>query len=187
MAELLHEHGPAVRERMAPRIPRRWQAVLTVEDIMQQTYTDAFLDVGRLAARTAEAFRAWLTVLARCNLVDTIRMLEAERRGGQRRSLQLASYEDSCMALYEFLGAKRTTPSQRVARQEACAAVSQAIEQLPEKHKHVIQLYDLEGEPIEVVAASLGKRAGAVYMIRARAHRQLREILGASSKYLTKV
>jgi DNA-directed RNA polymerase specialized sigma24 family protein len=55
---------------------------------MQQTYTDAILDIHQLLACTEEAFAAWLHTLARRNLFDAIRLLEAEKRGGQRRRVK---------------------------------------------------------------------------------------------------
>jgi DNA-directed RNA polymerase specialized sigma24 family protein len=46
-------------------------------------------------------------------------------------------------------------------------------------------MWDLEGHSVEEVAASLGRSPGAVYMLRARAHRQLAEIMGAPSRFLS--
>ncbi len=44
-------------------------------------------------------------------------------------------------------------------------------------------MYDLEGRSVEDVAGALGRTPGAAYMLRARAHRWLREILGRSSDF----
>ena len=90
------------------------------------------------------------------------------------------------MALYELIGATHTTPSRRAARREACTALERAIEQLPDAYQKVVRMYDLEGRPIDEVVQALGKSEGALYMIRARAHRQLCEIIGAASKYLSR-
>jgi DNA-directed RNA polymerase specialized sigma24 family protein len=46
-------------------------------------------------------------------------------------------------------------------------------------------MYDLEGRPVQEVAQALGRSPGAVYMLRARAHRRLSEIMGTASRYVT--
>ena len=54
---------------------------------------------------------------------------------------------------------------------------------LPRDHRAVVELWDLEGRSVEEVAAKLNRSRGATYMLRARAYRQLAEILGASSQF----
>jgi DNA-directed RNA polymerase specialized sigma24 family protein len=41
-------------------------------------------------------------------------------------------------------------------------------------------MFDLEGRPVQQIASALQRSEGAVYMLRARAHDRLREILGFS-------
>lgn len=54
---------------------------------MQETFTDAFLDILQFRPGPGSAFLAWLTTLATRNLYDAIRMLEAEKRGGRVRQV----------------------------------------------------------------------------------------------------
>ena len=186
LAELLEEHTSVVRQRLAGKIPRRWQSVLSLDDVMQETYTDAFLDIDRFTPEGDGSFTAWLMSLARCNLVDALRMLKAEKRGGNHQRVEPQTREDSCVALYEVLGATQTTPSRCAAREEARAALEHAIQQLPETYRRVVQMYDFEDRPVEEVGRALKRSAGAVYMVRARAHRRLQAIMGSVSKYITK-
>ena len=186
LAQLLEEHTPAIRGRLTGKIPRRWQSVLSVDDVLQQTYTDAFLYVGRFDPAGKASFSTWLTSLARYNLADALKMLEAEKRGGGRRRVSPESRQDSFVALYELVSATGTTPSRHVARGEACEALEEAIQHLPEAHRQVVKMYDLEGRPVAEVAAALRRSPGAVYMIRARAHRRLGEVMGSESKYFTR-
>ena len=177
---MLEEAGPVVRKRLHGSIPDRWRSVLSLDDVMQQTYTDAFLDIGQFVPEGPNSFTAWLTSLARNNLVDTLRMLEAEKRGVRFNRVEVQTRDESFRALCDLLEGSITSPSRRLAREEAHAALARAIELLPERYRHVVRRYDLEGESVETVAAELGRSPGAVYMIRARAHRRLCELMGGN-------
>jgi len=43
LMNLLQHYGPMVRDRFSFQIPKQWQSVLDLDDLMQETYTDAFL------------------------------------------------------------------------------------------------------------------------------------------------
>ena len=79
----------------------------------------------------------------------------------------------------------QSTPSGKAAAGEARAALKHALERLPADYQRVVRLYDLEDQPAEQVAEVLGRRPGAVFMLRVRAHRALRQLMGGSSKYFS--
>ncbi len=185
LTQLFGRHAPTVRQAVARQIPRRWRSLLSENDVMQQTYADAFRGIGQFEATEESSFAAWLTILARCNLQDAIRMLEAEKRGGDRRRLDLAGGDGSFVALCELLSSSGSTPSGHFARVEAHSALEQAIEHLPKTYRQVVRMYDLESQAAQEVGAALERSPGAVYMLRARAHDRLREILGRASKFFT--
>ena len=58
------------------------------------------------------------------------------------------------------------------------AFVVACVDALPEDYGRVVRLYDLQGLPIADVSRQLGRSSGAVHMLRARAHDQLRVLLG---------
>ncbi len=123
--------------------------------------------------------------MAKRNLIDGIRGLEAEKRGGDRQQVVSGGHEESFVALYERLGGDITTPSSAAARKEARISLEEAIALLPEDYRTLIRLYDLEGRSVQEVAQALQRSSGAVFMLRSRAHRKLCEIMGTASKYLT--
>jgi len=47
LTELLERTGPVIRRDVAERIPARWRSVLSEDDVMQQTYADAFRGITR--------------------------------------------------------------------------------------------------------------------------------------------
>lgn len=184
VARLLEQHGPQVRRVLAGRIPIRWQGVLSIDDVMQETYIDAFLDIRRFDPRDDASFTAWLTTLARRNLLDALRMLDAEKRGRNYRQVH-ASPEESLAMLYERIGGASSTPSHAASRAEAYQSLQYAVAQLPEAYRTVIEMYDLQGQSIDAVAARLHRSPGAVFMLRARAHRHVGQLMGAASQYLS--
>jgi RNA polymerase sigma-70 factor (ECF subfamily) len=185
LAQLLERHALEVRRTVSSHIPQRWQAVLSADDVMQETYVDAFLDIGRFDPRGDGAFVAWLVTLARRNLLDALRMLEAAKRGRSHRRVQPTNAHGSLLILFDQLANPGATPSRAVARAEAHLSLREAIERLPASYRMIVELFDLGGQPIENVASALALTVGAVYMRRARAHRQLRDMLGNPSQFLT--
>lgn len=186
LTALLERHGARVRRWLAGNISKRWQSLISEDDVMQQTYVDAFRDIRRFVGRGQDSFACWLETLAQRNLYDAVRMLEAEKRGGARRRVEPRSMEESVVALCEVLGGSVTTPSRKAAGAEAQFDLMSAIKSLPEAYRQVIEMYDLEAREIEEVAAELKRSCGAVYMLRARAHRLLGEMMGSASKYFSK-
>ncbi len=185
LGTLLARVGPAVRERFRNEIPRRWQSLLTLDDLMQETYTDAFLDIVEFVPRGNGSFERWLATIARHNLLNALEMLEAEKRGGGRRAIDTQNIEQSFIGLHELVTGTSTSPSGCAARTDAREALEIAMRKLPEDYRRVVEMYDLEGRPIDELAKAFNRRPGALYMLRARAHRALRKHLGAASKYLS--
>lgn len=185
LAQLLERSAPVIRQRLAGKLPRRWQHALSIDDVMQQTFVDAFIDIERFTPNGEGSFSAWLGTLAQHNLLDALRMLEADKRGNGRSMVRFQNAEESFVSLAEILQAADRTPSRLVARQEAYADLKSAVRQLPDLYRQVVRMYDLEVRPVSDVARELRRSPGAVYMIRARAHRQLRQIMGSVSAYLT--
>ena len=185
LVALLSQHGPLVRQRLEGRIPRRWQSLLSIDDVMQQTYTDAFLFADRLRSGDSDSFSPWLLAVAKSNLIDALRMLQAEKRGRNHRRVNAFVGEESFVALYEHVAATDTTPSRHAARNEVCAAVEWALLQLPEQYRLVVRMYDLEGRPMIEIAHLLQRSVGAAHMLRKRAHDRLRELMGNATRYFS--
>jgi RNA polymerase sigma-70 factor (subfamily 1) len=185
MSALLTRHGGEVRRVIARKVPKRFQSVLSADDVMQHTYTDAFMGIRRFVPKGENAFVRWLTRIAQRNLLDAIEMLEADKRGGGRQRVEGNVNEASYVAMYEWLAATSGTPSRHAARSEMSETMRTVIAQLPDDYRRLIEMYDLEGRPISDVAKELGRSEGAVYMLRGRAHRRLQELMGTPSRFFT--
>lgn len=183
LSELLKRRGPQVRRELS--ISRKWQSALDPDDVMQVTYVEAFLRIEQFKPRGPDSFLAWLRQIAQNNLRDAIKAMEREKRPPPDKRVQPPSGEDSFVALYELLGATSTTPSRVVAGQEAQALLESALEELPPDYATVVRLHDLEGRTGPEVAAAMGRSRGAIFMLLARAHDQLRQNLGSASKFFS--
>jgi len=181
LSNLLEAHGPGVEAALV--ISQKWQGALDAADVMQVTYLEAFSQIGRFDLTRADAFPAWLRRIAENNLRDAIRSLEARKNAPPRPMLD-AHGSDSSLALLDVLTSGAGTPSRTVRTEEARDRLHQALARLPSDYARAVRHYDLEGKPIEEVAALLGRSAGAVYMLRQRAHDRLRTLLGNPASFL---
>jgi RNA polymerase sigma factor (sigma-70 family) len=182
---LLEQHGARIRQRLRKRIPDKWRPVLSEDDVLQQTYADAFHDIGRFDPKGADGFAGWLWRIAEHNLLDGLKMLQADKRPDNRDRVKVADGEDSLDSFLGGLVADASTPSRQVARKEAKSLLLRALRQLPSEYRQVVELYDLEGRPSAEVARTLNRSRGAMFMLRARAHSRLRTQLGRASHLLS--
>lgn len=178
---LLEAESGGLRRAVDEALPRRWAALLAAEDVLQQTYTDAFVGIQGFVPVGDGAFGSWLRSMARNNVRDAVRALEADKRGGGLRPLGAQDLATSAAGLLDRLGAgTQTSPSAHLARSEAAAAVLAAVDGLPAVYSLVIRRMDLEGAGAAAVARELGRSAGAVHLLRQRALARLRvELHGA--------
>lgn len=183
---LLGRASRQVRGRLQGRIGKQWQAALDIDDVMQVTFLEAFLQIDRLAARDMATFQAWLTRIAENNLRDALKELSRQKRPDPRKRVQPQSLEDSCAVLLEQLGGTSTTPSRHAARGEAAAILKAALRKLPADYAMAVRQYDLEGRAMAEVAAAMERSEGAVHMLRRRAHDRLRELLGSASQFFSR-
>lgn len=181
LGALLEELGPEVEARLV--ISPKWRGQLDAADVMQVTYLEAFAHIQEFDAGRANSFSAWLSRIAENNLRDAVRALEAGKNPPPE--LKLDAYgADHGLALFDVLTSGGETPSRITRAEEAKQRLIEAMAGLPSDYAETVRLYDMEGRPVEEVASRLGRSAGAVYMLRMRAHDRLRHMLGRASEFL---
>lgn len=186
LCRLLRGRDAELRGRLAGRIAPKYRAAFDVDDVLQVTYLEAFLRIGQFNRDGSEGFLAWLTRIAEHNLTDAIRALDCAKRPPRNRQIKPQMLDDPHMDLITVLGGTVTSPSRHAAREEAKGLVEAAIERLPPDYRTVVRMYDLEGRPISEVAKALKRSAGAIHMLKARAHDRLAELLGESTQFFDK-
>lgn len=183
LGELLERTALQIRREI--RIHNVWMSKLDADDVMQVTFLEAVLYIRRFDPDRSGSFSGWLLRIAENNVRDLTRLLGRQKRPPPERQVH-PTPEDSCHELIETLTATSQTPSRTVSLQESRELMELAISRLPRDYRRVVELYDLKSIPIEQVAETLNRSPGAVYMLRARAHDRLREILGSESRYFSK-
>lgn len=181
LGELLESYGPGVESSLI--INSKWRGMLDAADVMQVTYMEAFVQIHGFDLTRAEAFPQWLKRIAENNLRDAIRSLEAKKNPPPHLKLNSES-GDSSLALFDVLTSGGGTPSRIVRQDEAQTRLRRALACLPSDYAKVVQLYDLDGKPVDEVARILERSTGAVFMLRQRAHDRLRTVLGNPSNIL---
>lgn len=184
LRELIEAVGPRVRARIDPKISHAVRTLIDTDDVMQVTYMEVVLRLASFTGGGFSGFVAWVSRLAENNLIDAVRALEAAKRFDPRRKVT-PSREESASAFINLLGVNSLTPSRVAAKDEASSLLEVALRALPPDYEKVVREHDLEGKPMAEIAASMKRSEGAGYMLRARAHDRLKEILGSDSKYFS--
>lgn len=182
LEQLLMAFGPDVRATL--QISAKWQSSISDDDIMQVTYLEAFLRIGRFRASDPAQFKNWLIQIAQNNLKDAIRGLQRDKRPPVDRRVMSANVSDEsyCDVAAHF-GVTFTTPSRVAAAREAKELVERALGRLPADYALALRMFDLEGRSGPDVAQALGRSRGAAFMLASRARDALREALGSESRY----
>ena len=172
--QLLSRHHARLVAALAPMIPTSARSAIEAEDVCQEAYADAARSLPRFEARGAGSFFGWLLAIARHRLVDMLRALRAEKRGGVRGVVELLGRDaGSTVCLLEQMAAHSHTPSRSLAAREVIEAVQAAIEQLPVDQRDAVRMRYVEGLSLQITADHMGRRIGAVAMLCQRGLKRL--------------
>ena len=188
LEELLLGQSLQLSLHIGPKLPDSVKGVLGIEDILQQTFVQAFEHIHQLEHLTERSFSAWLKKIAEHQLQDAVKALRRKKRGGAHRQIRHPTEDQSStMAdLVEMLSDRQLTPSRSVARHEAVRAVQIGIAGLPEDQREAVRQHLLEGRSLAETATAMGRTPGAVSALIHRAKGRLREVLGRASLWLSR-
>jgi RNA polymerase sigma-70 factor (ECF subfamily) len=158
-----------------------------VDDLLQETFLQAFRSIGRFEAREGSTFAGWLKAIADARIADAVRREQTVKRGGRARRAKGSERPDhSSAAILDAITSPHTRPSSFAARNEAISAVQVAVATLPNAQREAIQAHFLQGESLAQTAAAMGRSENAVRGLIHRAKGHLRTVLGRSSQWFTK-
>lgn len=185
LAQLLKAMTPTLRPRILPQIGRAWRSMIDTDDVLQVTFLEVFLDVGRCRPSSFAEFEGWVERIAVNNLKDAIRGLTRKKRPDPRQRVSREAGPDSYSALLELAGGDSTTPSRAVRSDELQSIVRSALARLPSDYRAVLELYDVQGKTAQDVGRIMGRSAAAIFMIRGRALKRLHSLLSTSSAFFS--
>ncbi len=185
LQRLIVEYHDAVRGVVARAMDPVIRRVLDPEDVLQDAYAAAFRHIGGGQFEGPGAFYKWLERIAVNELKDRERGLYRRKRDLGRQASGPRGQRTSYPALMERLAAPDSTPSRRVARNEAVAAVLSSLARLSDDQRLVVQLRFLEGLAVREIAERMGRSEDAVHALCRRGLIALREAMGSISRYLS--
>ena len=186
MERLLVLHGRRLSEYLAPRMPAALSGILDAEDILQQTFLQAYRDISGFKPRHQGSFYAWLRGIADNRLLDCIREQRRKKRGGEfrRTELALGQSDASALDILNTLCAPIGTPSQSLGLREAEDLLKTALEHLPDDQREAVQRHCLQGESLQDTAIAMGKTSGAIRALVHRGKAKLLDILSRSDIWM---
>jgi RNA polymerase sigma-70 factor (ECF subfamily) len=177
---LLVRHHADLVARVGAKLPADLQGVVSAEDVCQDAYVSVYQQISSLRDRSAGAFRSWLRAIAERKLVDTIRAMRAQKRGGGRRAEpgDLDAAVSSVIELLDMVALHEHTPSRSARRRELVSGVHKALDGLKNEYQNALRMHYIEGLSVTETAKRLDRTPGAVVMLCNRALKALAEQLG---------
>jgi RNA polymerase sigma-70 factor (ECF subfamily) len=183
---LLLSAYPRLAARIDKKLPRSIRSLIAAEDILQETFAEAFRGIRAFRPSGKDALYRWLVTIADHRVLDAVRAHKAAKRGGGRTARAPAQGATSLGALIEMLGAPQPTPSRAAGGNEAAAALQVALAGLHPEYRDALTLRYLHGLPVAEVAVKMGKTESAVHKLCSRGLQRLRESMGEASSYLSR-
>jgi RNA polymerase sigma-70 factor (ECF subfamily) len=160
-------------------IGRRLQGKVDASDLVQDTFLEAHRHFARFRGQAEAQLVHWLRRILAANLANLVRRYVGTRGRDVRLERDLAATLDgSALALAQVVADPHSSPSQRVARNEQAALVSQALGRLPADYREVLVLRHLEGLTFPQVAERMGRSLDSVDKLWLRALARLRQAFG---------
>lgn len=186
LSELLLAGYDDLHRHVVCLLAREAHEPFSADDILQQTFVRAALAIGHFEPRTDGAFRAWLRTIAGNLVRDVQKHRRRERRAF--RSVEGADASDGSgrqVPPVEMLAGNTTSPSMRVHRRDSLQRMRAAMESLPEDQQEVIRRHYLQHQSLDQIAEAMQRTKDAVRGISHRARRNLRSLLGHSSRFFS--
>jgi RNA polymerase sigma-70 factor (ECF subfamily) len=161
------------------QIGRRLQGKVDASDVVQETFLAAHRDFAQFRGTTEKEFAVWLRHILACRLSDLVRRYYGTQRRDVRLERQLADELDQSSRSLGLV-ARRSSPSQHLARREQAIQLADALQRLPLEYSEVIVLRHIEGLRFPEIAQRMGRSLDSVEKLWVRGLARLRRSLGVS-------
>jgi len=168
--QLCDVYGERVRRVIRFRLDRKLRPKLDSVDVVQDVLMLALGGLRDFTYRDEGDFLRWLSRIAENKLRDIVDGFHADKRDIHR---EIPFKREDRSTAGGALGAagpvRATTPSVIACRKEALDRLERALDTLKPQYKEVIVLKRIDGLSHAEIAERLGRNAGAVRMLLARA------------------
>lgn len=173
----LERFRPYLRVLARANLDPRLRGKVDPSDVVQDALVRAVRAFAQYRGTSDAELCAWLRRILVTTLANTVRDLTRDKRdAGREQSLQ-AAVEQTSVRLEAWLAADSSSPSGVAIRKEDVVRLEAALERLPEAQREALNLYYLQGWPLDAVAGHLNRTPAAVAGLTKRALRQLRREL----------
>jgi RNA polymerase sigma-70 factor (ECF subfamily) len=188
LERLLIEHAEPLRIHLRCGLPARMKSFISIDDVVQETLTRAFLRIDQLQGNSSREFAAWLFAIGNMILIDLVRKETTQVRGGQLRRQELThdSTTGSVVEILAQLPVEDVTASHIAATHEGVAALQVAIAGLPSDQRQAVQLHYLKGMTLEETADAMERSTTAIRGLVYRAKENLAQAMGRASLWLSR-
>jgi RNA polymerase sigma-70 factor (ECF subfamily) len=152
----------------------RLRGKLDPSDAVQQTLIKAHQHLDQLRGQTEAELAGWLRRILANTLTDALRKYRGEL--AQAQELEQALQQSSAR-LEAWLAVNQTSPSEHAERNEQLVRLAQALAQLPEDQRQVVELHHLQECSLAEITERLGRSEAAVAGLLRRGRKRLRELL----------
>ena len=157
------------------------QGKIDPSDVVQQTLLEAYQARDQFRGKSEAELVGWLQRILAHNLADVVRRYNTAARDVVLEHSLEASLAESASRLDVWLADERSSPTQKVLRQEQLGRLYEALMKLPEDQRIAVEGKHLHGLGVEQISQQMGKTEAAISGLLRRGMRGLRELLQSDS------
>ena len=181
LQRLIQTHAGELAAYVQLMIPPGLQSLLDPQDVVQDTYFEAFQRLGQFSSDDADAALRWLKTIARHRLIDVMRKHNAAKRDHRRMTEEVA--HGSVVDLLQELAVYRRTPSRSAAARELLQVLERSIDRLSPDHRHAVSYRYIDGLSFKEAGERMNRTEDAARMLAGRALQALRIEMGSESRF----
>ncbi len=177
LGELLEMYANYLRILATTQLDNKLRSRVSPSDVVQETLLEAHRDFDDFRGGSEPELLSWLRKILIHNIGRVVERHVLTEKRNVRREVSMnrvhRSLEQSSMHLRQVAD-PGCSPSTAAQRTEHTRMLADQLAELPEDHRQVILLRNLEGLSFKEVAESMGRSSGAVRMLWLRAIEGLR-------------
>ncbi len=189
LEQLLVLHSDAVGDHIRPKLAGPMQSLISVDDVLQETFFRAFQQITRFQPKSDHSFLAWLKTIAESRLIDAIKHQRRQKRGGDMRRVEAAQdvFHSTVANLFNLIADDEPgTPSKIAATDEAIRAMQIAMASLPDEQRQALLLRYFRQRSLEEAASEMDRSPEAIRGLLRRARQGLRTRMQRTSIWFSK-